>query len=288
MADMDKTNDLSDLVVDKEVNDQADDKKKKIIIVVVAVVVVVLVALGVMKYMNVGPLASGDAPKNGLTNLDKNKLTDPIVDTKKVDDVKKEEPLGEDPLENPKDDEPLEDPILEDPVGDQPIDNVLTKDEPKNIEPPLTEDPLGDDPIVDEDPKNMDEDPIVEDPEISKDLDTVVTDVKKSTKKAVKKVRKAPKKDIMTDDDVNAAIKDANMEKGYYIQISANQRVKPSRSFINSYKEKGYTVHKLDIEVDGVATTKVLVGPYTDKIESKDVLSEIRNDRDDAFIYYVK
>ena len=296
MADIDKTNDLSDLVVDKEVDGQSSDKKKKIITVVVAVVAVILIALGVMSYMNIGPFASDDSKNNALPNLNKNKLVESVEDTKKVDDKVKEEPietdepLAEEPKDEPKDDEP----VVEDPIGDQPIDNALAKDEPKDEEPPLTEDPIGEDPVVtdepkDEQPKDVEE-PVVEDPEISKDLDTVVTDVKKSTKKVkkVKKAKKAPKKDIMIDDNVDAAIKDANLEKGYYIQISANQKVKPDQRFISSFEEKGYTVHKLDVEVDGIATTKVLVGPYTDKGEAKDVLREIRNNRDDAFIYYVK
>ncbi len=276
MADTGKTNDLSDLVVDKDEKEKKDNKKRKIIIIASGVIIIALIVLGVMKYMNIG-FGSAEKKENKIPNLS---TPIPVSTPIKNPTAENSDNLNVDAkkdLEAPKN-EPIDENI-------EPLD--APKEEPTATNPEPTE------PIAE--PTEPDTEPIVVEKGDSKDIDTIVDDIKDDVvlddnKKVEEDVLEAPSKKPTPAPRLafDHAAKKANLASGYYIQVSANQRFKPAKSFINRLKNEGYEVHILEVRVRGVNTRKVLVGPYTSKSEAKDVLETLRETRDDAFIYRVR
>ncbi len=259
----DNTNDLSDLVVDSRSEDTSSDKKKKIILGVVAVVVIFLVVLGVMWQLNIGGF--GDETKeDSLGALTADPVTINADPASETNTEVTELPTG--------DEEPLVDPVDEE-VESEGIDEEVNEEEEELPEEEIGEEEEGGsiDEVINE-TKEV-ELKTKSTPEISEDLDG---DDEETTE------------DEGEDESMEKAVQKAQLSRGYYIQVSANQRVKPSKSFIKKYKDNGYSVHSLKMSVDGVSTTKVLVGPYAKKSEANEILGEIKADRDDAFLYFVK
>ena len=270
----DNKNDLSDLVVDQGADNSNSDKKKKIIVGVIAVVVIFLVVLGVMWQLNIGGFGE-DEKQNALTSALNE--TPPKTDLPPVD---KEitESTTELPINTEKN------------TGDD--DEVLLNGEgadDENNELAVDKNAGGDDIISEELPEDVT-------PDEEGSIDTVVKEAKKVKLKKSEPASvsedldnsKDITEEINTDETIEKAVKSAKLGKGFYIQVSANQKRKPSNSFIKEYKKNGYSVHSLKISVGGVKTTKVLVGPYSKKSEAKEILSEIKADREDAFLYFVR
>lgn len=77
--------------------------------------------------------------------------------------------------------------------------------------------------------------------------------------------------------------------KGVYIQVGATSRLTPSKKFLAQIAVKDYGYRLLPIDINGKKVTKILVGPYTNTTEAKQVLTDIKtNINKDAFIYRVK
>lgn len=77
--------------------------------------------------------------------------------------------------------------------------------------------------------------------------------------------------------------------KGVYIQVGATLRLTPSKKFLAQIAVKDYGYRLLPIDINGKKVTKILVGPYANTTEAKQVLADIKtNINKDAFIYRVK
>lgn len=76
---------------------------------------------------------------------------------------------------------------------------------------------------------------------------------------------------------------------GVYIQVGATSRLTPSKKFLAQLAKNNYEYRLLPIDINGKKVTKILVGPYTNTTEARNVLVNIKtNINKDAFIYRVK
>ncbi len=76
---------------------------------------------------------------------------------------------------------------------------------------------------------------------------------------------------------------------GIYIQVGATSKATPDKKFLSSLSTKNYEYRLLPITVKDTKVTKILVGPYTNTTDAKNVLADIKaNINKDAFIYRVK
>jgi DedD protein len=76
---------------------------------------------------------------------------------------------------------------------------------------------------------------------------------------------------------------------GVYIQVGATSKATPDKKFLASLSAKNYTYRLLPISVNGKEVTKILVGPYANTADAKNVLADVKASiNKDAFIYRVK
>lgn len=81
----------------------------------------------------------------------------------------------------------------------------------------------------------------------------------------------------------------ANATTGVYIQVGATSKATPDKKFLTMLSTKNYEYRLLPISVNGKQVTKILVGPYTNTADAKNVLADIKASiNKDAFIYRVK
>ena len=167
----------------------------------------------------------------------------------------------------------------------------------KQVEPKKEDDLFKQVPIVEEEDKKESFEEMVKslkEKEIKKqaDIEPVIveeiqTKIEQPVKEAVKKiipVVTAPKvvKPVVKQTTTNAT-------KGVYVQVGATSRLTPSKKFLAQLAKNNFEYRLLPIDVNGKKVTKILVGPYANTTQAKQVLGDIKeNINKDAFIYRVK
>jgi len=63
----------------------------------------------------------------------------------------------------------------------------------------------------------------------------------------------------------------------YYIQVYSYTTKEPSSKFMNSLKKSSFAYSTKDITRGSTTYHKILIGPYSDKEKSKEILASIRN-----------
>ena len=127
-------------------------------------------------------------------------------------------------------------------------------------------------------------------PEIQKEVKPATPSKAKVEKPAVKKVIK-PKKPQRT---IHKAHKKVVNKGKYYIQVAALLRhKKPSKKFLQLITKAGYKykffVTYTKLKGEKVKVTKVLVGPFSNRLEAKKALKKVKeNITQNAFIFKVK
>jgi len=171
----------------------------------------------------------------------------------------------------------------------------------KQVEPKKEDDLFKQVPIVEEEDKKESFEEMVKslkEKEIQKQTNiepTIERTQEKAKEKIEKKVAKKIEKEIpiVTPQKVvkKPVVKKTitNATKGTYVQVGATSRLTPSKKFLSKLAKNQYEYRLLPIDINGKKVTKILVGPYTNTKEAKEVLGNIKaNINKDAFIYRVK
>lgn len=133
--------------------------------------------------------------------------------------------------------------------------------------------------------------------EIKKQEETTAKTVVKEVAKVEKVVQevaqekapiKAPqidKKVAPTEKKLDAAL----ASTGIYIQVGATSKLSPDKKFLANIESRKYSYKLLPIDINGQKVTKILIGPYANTSDAKDVLADVKsNINKDAFIYRIK
>jgi DedD protein len=87
----------------------------------------------------------------------------------------------------------------------------------------------------------------------------------------------------------NTTKKPQSFKKGYYIQVGATFKTAPDKRYLKTITTNGFEYTLYRVSVKGKTATKILIGPYEDKITAKNALPAIRKSvNKDAFVYRVR
>jgi len=167
----------------------------------------------------------------------------------------------------------------------------------KQVEPKKEDDLFKQVPIIEEEDKKESFEEMVKslkEKEIQKqtEIEPQIKEVQKKIVEPIKeKVQKvipvAPAKPVVK--PVVKAPTTTEATTGVYIQVGATSRLTPSKKFLAELAKNNYEYRLLPIDVNGKKVTKILVGPYTNTTEARNVLANVKtNINKDAFIYRVK
>lgn len=166
----------------------------------------------------------------------------------------------------------------------------------KQVEPKIEDDLFKQVPIIEEEDKKESFEEMVKslkEKEIQKQVN-VEPKIEELQKKIEEPIKEKVKKiaEVLPTKTVEKAVKkvtNTDATKGVYVQVGATSRLTPSKKFLAQLAKNRYEYRLLPIDVKGKKVTKILVGPYSNTTEAKNVLADIKtNINKDAFIYRVK
>jgi len=287
-----KSNDLSDIVLEKETSNV--DKTKKILLFAASMILLFLVALVVMKLFN-------NAPQNNDNNLAQVgdsmiQNTDESIDqiSKKVEDTNnlfQQEPIVDESTET---DLKFEEMVRKLKAQDSAVEDSNTVIE-KSVE---------------EVTKSAEETKDI----FSKKVDQITQSVKKEKEAAAVSVQKAqeiltpvtapkkvvkapvkpkvvPKKEIIVSSKIVPAPVETKLStlSGYFIQVGATSNSFPDKRYLKKIKNAGYDYVVHSMMIKGRKIKKILIGPFDTKNDAKRKLPDIQAKLNPgAYIYRIK
>jgi len=297
-----KSNDLSDIVLEKEKSNV--DKTKKILLFAASLILLFLVALVVMKLFNKSPQSEGDT----LAQVGE-QMTQPVDESvdqisKKVEDTNslfQQEPIADDGTETDlKFEEMVRRLKAQDSTEEEkpaPAPAVVEKPVEKSVEKAKT---------ATKDTKDL----------FDKKVEEITKSVTKTKEKSTQKVAKAkeeaakiietkivkpapkpkkrvvePPKEIIVDTKVSPVSQGAKLStlSGYFIQVGATTASFPDRRYLQKIKNAGYDYVVHTTVVNGRKIKKILIGPFSSKNAAKRKLPAVQASiNPSAYVYRVK
>ncbi len=259
LKDIQKANDLSDIVLEKE--DSSADKTKKLLLFAASLILLFLIALVVMKMFS-----GAEKPTNAIAEVaqEMEQKVDNSIDqiSKKVDDTNSlftQEPIID---ENSETDIKFEEMVrkLKAQTTDDAIQAVTKVTETttttvKEVAPKIS---------------------IQEVKEPAKPISEAKSKIRKEV------IVSAPRPTRITETKLTSL-------SGYFVQVGATANSFPDKVFLRKIKNAGfdYIVHTMTVK--GRKIKKVLVGPYTSRNQAKSKLPTIQSRiNPDAYIFRIK
>ena len=278
-----KTNDLSDIVLEK--SSKKNERTKKWLLTAASMILLFLIILIIMKMLNkpddtmqenigsvgesVESLASNDMQDALPTEEVQENLfkKEPIIDETSETDLKFEEMVRklkeQDSVETP-----IVKKIAEVKETTSPAVPAVTEVKPKEITPVV---------------------------EVVKEVQAPIAKtypIQQPTQQPTKRVKKPiAVQDVFTDTvtNYNKPVSKIPSISGYFIQVGATAKSFPDKNFLTKIKRAGFDYIVHGVTVKGKHIKKVLVGPYSTRDGAQNALGSVKaNINPSAYIYRIK
>jgi len=256
-----RTNDLSDIVLEKD--SKKTESTKKWLLTAASMILLFLIILIIMKMLNKPDMQASENLASVGESVETLNPTDMQDETEQVsENLFKKEPIIDETSETDLKFEEMVRKLKEQDAVTEPIVEKV---------PEIKEEVVA--AVKEVKPKEIK--PIVE----------VVKNVAAPVIKTAPVVKKAPKKEVIS----NFPETKIPSISGYFIQVGATAKSFPDKRFLTKIKKAGfdYIVHGVNIK--GKKIKKVLVGPYSTRDGAKNALSGVKaNINPSAYIYRIK